>query len=49
MEDVHEAHHPSVGTALGSSNVTALEQKRRQRLPEDRLSDSSPPSVSKTS
>jgi putative flippase GtrA len=53
MEDVHEAHEaaePSVGTALGSSNVTPLRRKRRgQRLPEDRLSDSSPPSVSKTS
>ncbi len=42
MEDVHEAHE--------ASNVTPLQRKRRrQRLPEDRLSDSSPPSVSKTS
>ncbi len=33
-----------------ASNVTPLQRKRRrQRLPEDRLSDSSPPSVSKTS
>jgi putative flippase GtrA len=39
MEDAHEA-----------SNVTPLRRtRRRQRLPEDRLSDSSPPSVSKTS
>ena len=50
MEEVHEHHQPSVGTALGSSNVTPLQSaRRRQRLPEDRLSDSSPPSVSKTS
>jgi hypothetical protein len=50
LEHVHEAHEPSVGTALGSSNVTPLRPARRgQRLPEDRLSDSSPPSVSKTS
>jgi putative flippase GtrA len=40
MEDVHEAHE--------KSNVTPL-RRRRQRLPEDRLSDSSPPRVSKTS
>ncbi len=40
MEDAHEH---------GASNVTPLERARRQRLPEDRLSDSSPPSVSKTS
>jgi hypothetical protein len=49
MEDVHEHHDPKLGTALGSSNVTPIENARRQRLPEDRLSDSSPPSVSKTS
>jgi putative flippase GtrA len=50
MEDAHETHHPTLGTALGSSNVTPLQKaRRRQRLPEDRLSDSSPPSVSKTS
>ena len=49
MEDVHEAHDPSLGTALGSTNVTPIERARRQRLPGDRLSDSSPPSVSKTS
>ena len=50
MEDAHEAHeHPKLGTALGSSNVTPIERARRQRLPEERLSDSSPPSVSKTS
>ena len=42
MEDVHEAHE--------ASNVTPLKRaRRRQRLPEDRLSDSSPPRVSKTS
>jgi hypothetical protein len=41
MEDVHEHE---------ASNVTPLQRaRRRQRLPEDRLSDSSPPSVSKTS
>jgi putative flippase GtrA len=51
MEDAHEAHQPSVGTALGSDNdnVTPIERARRQRLLEDRLSDSSPPNVSKTS
>ncbi len=51
MEEVHEHEHdPSLGAALGSSNVTPLERRRRrQRLPEDRLSDSSPPRVSKTS
>ena len=49
MENVHEAHHPSLGTALGSSNVTPIDNARRQRLPDDRLSDSSPPSVSNTS
>ena len=50
MEDAHEAQDPSLGTALGSSNVTPLRRARRgQRRPEDRLSDSSPPSVSKTS
>jgi putative flippase GtrA len=39
MEDVHEA-----------SNVTPLRRpRRRQRLPDERLSDSSPPRVSKTS
>ena len=44
MEDVHEA------TSTMPSNVTPLRRaRRRQRLPEDRLSDSSPPSVSKTS
>ena len=43
MEEVHEhPHHVS--------NVTPLQRaRRRQRAPEDRLSDSSPPSVSKTS
>jgi len=42
MEDVHEAH--------AKSNVTPLRRsRRRQRLPDDRLSDSSPPRVSKTS
>ncbi len=42
MEDVHEAHE--------KSNVTPLRRsQRRQRLPEDRLSDSSLPRVSKTS
>ena len=42
MEDVHEAHE--------DSNVTPLRRtRRRQRLPGDRLSDSSPPRVSKTS
>jgi len=46
MEDAHEAHH-EVGE---SSNVTPLRRaRRRQRLPDDRLSDSSPPRVSKTS
>src|SRR6476469_10539310 len=40
MEDAHEH---------GAPNVTPLKRARRQRLPEDRLSDSSPPSVSKTS
>ena len=41
MEEVHEHE---------ASNVTPLRRKRRgQRLPEDRLSDSSPPNVSKTS
>jgi putative flippase GtrA len=50
LEEVHEHHEPSLGTALGSSNVTPLQSaRRRQRLPEERLSDSSPPSVSKTS
>jgi putative flippase GtrA len=56
MEDAHEAHEPALGTALGSTdvtptetNVTPIGRARRQRLPEDRLSDSSPPSVSKTS
>jgi putative flippase GtrA len=42
MEEVHEAHE--------TSNVTPLRRpRRRQRLPGDRLSDSSPPRVSKTS
>jgi putative flippase GtrA len=42
MEDVREAHE--------ASNVTPLRRgRRRQRLPVDRLSDSSPPNVSKTS
>jgi hypothetical protein len=42
MEDVHEAHD--------AANVTPLLRAGRgQRLPEDRLSDSSPPRVSKTS
>jgi putative flippase GtrA len=42
MEEVHEAHE--------ASNVTPLRRsRRRQRLPGDRLSDSSPPKVSKTS
>ncbi len=42
MEDVHEAHE--------ASNVTPLRRsRRRQRRPGDRLSDSSPPRVSKTS
>jgi hypothetical protein len=50
MEDAHEHHGPSVGSALGSSNVTPLRrERRRQRRPDDRLSDSSPPNVSKTS
>ena len=51
MEEVHEhGHDPSLGAALGSSNVTPLQRARRgQRLPGDRLSDSSPPRVSKTS
>ena len=36
--------------ARGRRNVTPLRRaRRRQRLPGDRLSDSSPPSVSKTS
>jgi putative flippase GtrA len=40
LEDAHEA----------ATNVTPLRRpRRRQRLPEDRLSDSSPPRVSKTS
>ena len=39
MEDAHEAH--------SATNVTPL--RRRQRRPVDRLSDSSPPRVSKTS
>jgi putative flippase GtrA len=44
LEDAHEAHEQQV------SNVTPLRRaRRRQRLPGDRLSDSSPPSVSKTS
>jgi putative flippase GtrA len=42
MEDAHEAHG-----AQRAGNVTPL--RRRQRLPVDRLSDSSPPRVSKTS
>jgi putative flippase GtrA len=42
MEEVHEHK-------IEASNVTPIERARRQRLPEDRLSDSSPPSVSKTS
>jgi putative flippase GtrA len=42
MEDAHEAH-----AVHGAGNVTPL--RRRQRLPVDRLSDSSPPRVSKTS
>jgi len=42
MEDAHEAHE--------AANVTSLRRaRRRQRLPVDRLSDSSPPRVSKTS
>jgi putative flippase GtrA len=42
MEDAHEAHD--------AANVTPLRRPRgRQRLPEERLSDSSPPRVSKTS
>jgi putative flippase GtrA len=42
MEDAHEAHE--------ATNVTPLRRsRRRQRLPVDRLSDSSPPRVSKTS
>ena len=42
MEDAHEAHE--------KSNVTPLRRsRRRQRLPDERLSDSSPPRVSKTS
>ncbi len=54
MEDAREAHDASLGAALGASvdtsNVTPLRRtRRRQRLPEDRLSDSSPPRVSKTS
>ena len=54
MEDAHEAHQASLGAALGTSvdisNVTPLRRtRRRQRLPGDRLSDSSPPRVSKTS
>jgi hypothetical protein len=39
MEDAHEV----------ATNVTPLRRTRRQRRPEDRLSDSSPPRVSKTS
>jgi putative flippase GtrA len=42
MEEDHEHQHDA-------SNVTSLQRKRRQRPPRDRLSDSSPPSVSKTS
>lgn len=46
MEDAHEAHHE----VRESSNVTPLRRaRRRQRLPDDRPSDSSPPRVSKTS
>lgn len=41
MEDVHEAHE--------QSNVTPLRRARRGQRPDDRLSDSSPPRVSKTS
>lgn len=53
IEDAHEAQEAHVAEA--SSNVTPLRRPRRrprslsQRLPEDRLSDSSPPRVSKTS
>jgi putative flippase GtrA len=44
MEEAHEHHEHD------ASNVTPLKPtRRRQRLPGDRLSDSSPPSVSKTS
>ena len=44
MEEAHEHHERD------ASNVTPLKPtRRRQRLPGDRLSDSSPPSVSKTS
>ena len=47
MEDVHEARHrQGTRSAPRTSPRCAL---RDQRLPEDRLSDSSPPSVSKTS
>ena len=48
MEDVHEAHHPhwAPRSAPRTSPRCAV---RDQRLPEERLSDSSPPSVSKTS
>ena len=44
MEDEYEHHEHD------ASNVTPLQPtRRRQRLPGDRLSDSSEPSVSKTS
>jgi putative flippase GtrA len=44
LEEVHEHH------SRDASNVTPLQPtRRRQRRPGDRLSDSSPPSVSKTS
>ena len=40
----------ALGASLDTSNVTPLRRtRRRQRLPGDRLSDSSPPRVSKTS
>lgn len=50
LEDLRETREPSLGAAFGpSSNVTPLRKLRGQRLPEDRVSDSSPPRVSKTS
>ncbi len=49
-EAMAEVHEHGKGQVPGASNVTPLQRtRRRQRLPGDRLSDSSPPSVSKTS
>ena len=49
MEDVHEASRPVIGHRARLIQRHPDRNARRQRLPGDRLSDSSPPSVSKTS